>query len=207
MDSRHPATRRPRRRPGDAGLDPLARCGRSRAQGGRVRHHEASARGVLAAGAHPAVGDAGVVVVVHSRRPVHVLRRPKHAAGDQTALAGLLLRGAAGDGCPAHSSSWGSSAPTTRRAFILPSWAGWDAPSTTWPDHPPRARRTEASTENSRMTQCTTVTASDGVSLALHAYTDIDARRPTILAIHGYPDNHHVWDGVAEKLSRYNFVA
>jgi pimeloyl-ACP methyl ester carboxylesterase len=59
------------------------------------------------------------------------------------------------------------------------------------------------------MTQfTTTVTASDGVSLALHAYTDIDARRPTILAIHGYPDNHHVWDGVAEKLSRrYNFVA
>lgn len=53
-----------------------------------------------------------------------------------------------------------------------------------------------------------TVTASDGVSLAVHAYTDIDQRRPTILAIHGYPDNHHVWDGVAENLSgRYNFVA
>jgi NAD(P)-dependent dehydrogenase (short-subunit alcohol dehydrogenase family)/pimeloyl-ACP methyl ester carboxylesterase len=53
-----------------------------------------------------------------------------------------------------------------------------------------------------------TVTASDGVSLAVHAYTEIDKRRPTILAIHGYPDNHHVWDGVAEKLGdRYNFVA
>jgi NAD(P)-dependent dehydrogenase (short-subunit alcohol dehydrogenase family)/pimeloyl-ACP methyl ester carboxylesterase len=57
-----------------------------------------------------------------------------------------------------------------------------------------------------------TATASDGVSLAVHAYTEIDQRRPTILAIHGYPDNHHVWDGVAEKLSRcnnakYNFVA
>jgi short-subunit dehydrogenase/pimeloyl-ACP methyl ester carboxylesterase len=54
----------------------------------------------------------------------------------------------------------------------------------------------------------TAVTASDGVSLAVHAYTGIDKRRPTILAIHGYPDNHQVWDGVAEKLAdRYNFVA
>jgi short-subunit dehydrogenase/pimeloyl-ACP methyl ester carboxylesterase len=52
------------------------------------------------------------------------------------------------------------------------------------------------------------VTASDGVRLAVHAYTEIDRRRPTLLAIHGYPDNHHVWDGVAERLTdRYNFVA
>jgi NAD(P)-dependent dehydrogenase (short-subunit alcohol dehydrogenase family)/pimeloyl-ACP methyl ester carboxylesterase len=47
-----------------------------------------------------------------------------------------------------------------------------------------------------------TVAASDGVSLAVHAYTEIDPRRPTILAVHGYPDNHHVWDGVAAELSR-----
>jgi pimeloyl-ACP methyl ester carboxylesterase len=54
----------------------------------------------------------------------------------------------------------------------------------------------------------TTVTASDGVNLAVHAYTEIDKRRPTILAVHGYPDNHRVWDGVAAKLAgRYNFVA
>jgi pimeloyl-ACP methyl ester carboxylesterase len=59
------------------------------------------------------------------------------------------------------------------------------------------------------MTQPTQlVTASDGVTLAVHAYTEIDKRRPSILAIHGYPDNHHVWDGVAAKLAdRYNFVA
>jgi pimeloyl-ACP methyl ester carboxylesterase len=59
------------------------------------------------------------------------------------------------------------------------------------------------------MTQPTQlVTASDGVPLAVHAYTEIDKRRPTILAIHGYPDNHHVWDGVAAELvGRYNFVA
>jgi short-subunit dehydrogenase/pimeloyl-ACP methyl ester carboxylesterase len=58
----------------------------------------------------------------------------------------------------------------------------------------------------------TTVTASDGVTLAVHAYTEIDRQRPTVLAIHGYPDNHHVWDGVAGQLSenhngQYNFVA
>ncbi|HEY2501717.1 MAG TPA: alpha/beta fold hydrolase [Mycobacterium sp.] len=53
----------------------------------------------------------------------------------------------------------------------------------------------------------TTVTASDGVTLAVHAYSEIDKGRPTILAIHGYPDNHRVWDGVAEKLAdRYNVV-
>lgn len=52
-----------------------------------------------------------------------------------------------------------------------------------------------------------TAAASDGVALAVHAYTEIDPRRPTILAIHGYPDNHHAWDGVAEHLGqRYNVV-
>jgi len=54
----------------------------------------------------------------------------------------------------------------------------------------------------------TGITASDGVTLAVHRYTEIDPQRPTILAIHGWPDNHHVWDGVAEQCSqRYNFVA
>lgn len=58
------------------------------------------------------------------------------------------------------------------------------------------------------MTQSSNVTASDGVSLAVHAHSQVDPGRPTILAIHGYPDNHHVWDGVADALGgRYNFVA
>lgn len=56
------------------------------------------------------------------------------------------------------------------------------------------------------------MTTADGVVLAVHRYTDIDPARPTVLAIHGYPDNHHVWDAVAEQLSgqypgRYNVVA
>lgn len=56
------------------------------------------------------------------------------------------------------------------------------------------------------MTQ-STVTASDGVTLAVHAHSEVDRGRPTILAIHGYPDNHHVWDGVADELGgRFNFV-
>jgi pimeloyl-ACP methyl ester carboxylesterase len=42
----------------------------------------------------------------------------------------------------------------------------------------------------------------------VHAYTHIDPQRPTVLAIHGYPDNHHLWDGVAEQLEgKYNVVA
>ena len=58
----------------------------------------------------------------------------------------------------------------------------------------------------------TVITASDGVALAVHRYTEIDPQRPTILAIHGYPDNHHVWDGVAAELgqrypARFNVVA
>jgi short-subunit dehydrogenase/pimeloyl-ACP methyl ester carboxylesterase len=54
----------------------------------------------------------------------------------------------------------------------------------------------------------TSVTATDGVTLAVHRYTEVDPQRPTILAIHGYPDNHHVWDGVAEHLGqRFNVVA
>ncbi|MEB3983309.1 SDR family oxidoreductase [Mycobacterium sp. 663a-19] len=56
------------------------------------------------------------------------------------------------------------------------------------------------------------ITGSDGVDLAVHSYTEIDPARSTILAIHGYPDNHHVWDAVAEEFAeryrdRYNVVA
>ncbi len=55
----------------------------------------------------------------------------------------------------------------------------------------------------------THITASDGVTLAVHRYGEIEPARPTILAIHGFPDNHHVWDGVALALAGepYNFVA
>lgn len=49
------------------------------------------------------------------------------------------------------------------------------------------------------------VTSSDGVRLAV--YESGDPGRPTIVAVHGYPDNHHVWDGVVEQLAdRYHVV-
>lgn len=57
------------------------------------------------------------------------------------------------------------------------------------------------------MASASRIAASDGVALAVHRYTDIDPQRPTILAVHGWPDNHHIWDGVAAELAgRYNVV-
>jgi pimeloyl-ACP methyl ester carboxylesterase len=44
------------------------------------------------------------------------------------------------------------------------------------------------------------VTSTDGVRLAVHESGDPD--RPVLVAVHGYPDNHHVWDGVASELGR-----
>lgn len=43
------------------------------------------------------------------------------------------------------------------------------------------------------------IASSDGVRLAVYESGDPDA--PTIVAIHGYPDNHTVWDGVADRLA------
>lgn len=54
----------------------------------------------------------------------------------------------------------------------------------------------------------TTIAASDGVALAVHRYNEFDPQRPTVLAVHGYPDNHRIWDGVAEALvGRFNVAA
>src|SRR4051794_37901918 len=49
------------------------------------------------------------------------------------------------------------------------------------------------------------VTSSDGVKLAVYQSGAPDA--PTVLLVHGYPDNHAVWDGVAELLAaRFSVV-
>ena len=49
------------------------------------------------------------------------------------------------------------------------------------------------------------VRSADGVSLAV--YETGDPARPTIVAVHGYPDNHAVWDGVVAALAdRYHVV-
>jgi NAD(P)-dependent dehydrogenase (short-subunit alcohol dehydrogenase family)/pimeloyl-ACP methyl ester carboxylesterase len=49
------------------------------------------------------------------------------------------------------------------------------------------------------------VIASDGVSLAVQEHGE--AAGPTLAAVHGYPDDHTVWDGVVAELSqRYHVV-
>ncbi|MEO9139087.1 MAG: alpha/beta fold hydrolase [Jatrophihabitans sp.] len=49
------------------------------------------------------------------------------------------------------------------------------------------------------------LTAPDGVSLAVYEAGDRGA--PTVVAVHGYPDNHSVWDGVADMLApRFHVV-
>lgn len=47
---------------------------------------------------------------------------------------------------------------------------------------------------------------SNGVRLALWRWGNPE--RPTVLLVHGYPDNHHVWEPLAERLARnYHVVA
>jgi NAD(P)-dependent dehydrogenase (short-subunit alcohol dehydrogenase family)/pimeloyl-ACP methyl ester carboxylesterase len=48
------------------------------------------------------------------------------------------------------------------------------------------------------------VTSTDGVRLAVYESGIEDA--PTVVAIHGYPDNHTVWDGVVELLAADHHV-
>lgn len=49
------------------------------------------------------------------------------------------------------------------------------------------------------------VLSTDGVSLAV--YESGEATAPTIVAVHGYPDDHTVWDGVAAVLAdRFHVV-
>lgn len=55
-------------------------------------------------------------------------------------------------------------------------------------------------------TVTSTVTSADGTRLAVHHSGD--PGRPTVVAVHGYPDNHAVWDGVAALLAeRYHVVS
>ena len=42
------------------------------------------------------------------------------------------------------------------------------------------------------------VTSTDGTSIAVHASGNPGG--PTVVAVHGYPDNHSVWDGLADEL-------
>lgn len=58
------------------------------------------------------------------------------------------------------------------------------------------------------MTEVTTrlVEASDGLQIAVHEQGPAEAE--TVVLVHGYPDNHTVWDGVAAVLAeRFHVVA
>ena len=49
------------------------------------------------------------------------------------------------------------------------------------------------------------VTSTDGLTLAVHETGE--PSRPTIVAVHGYPDDHTVWDGMVEHLGdRFRIV-
>lgn len=50
------------------------------------------------------------------------------------------------------------------------------------------------------------VTSTDGTRIAVH--TSGNSEGPTIVAVHGFPDNHHVWDGVSAAFAdRFHVVA
>ena len=50
------------------------------------------------------------------------------------------------------------------------------------------------------------ITATDGVTLRVHESGPSDA--PTVICVHGYPDDHTVWDGVVAELAlRYHVVS
>lgn len=52
---------------------------------------------------------------------------------------------------------------------------------------------------NEQQPRPTHVDTSDGLRLAVFERGRLDA--PTVVLVHGYPDNHHVWDGVAAELA------
>ncbi len=56
------------------------------------------------------------------------------------------------------------------------------------------------------MTASGRIATTDGLGLAY--YEDGDSDRPTIVAVHGFPDDHTVWNGVVDQLrDRYHVVS
>ncbi|HEY2271500.1 MAG TPA: SDR family oxidoreductase [Jatrophihabitantaceae bacterium] len=54
------------------------------------------------------------------------------------------------------------------------------------------------------MTPTRRITSTDGTELAI--YRSGADTGPIVVAIHGYPDNHSVWDGVADALAGYQVI-
>lgn len=65
---------------------------------------------------------------------------------------------------------------------------------------------TQAADSQGADTQLRTVATTDGLSLAVTVTGPVDA--PTLVCVHGYPDNRSVWDGITHELSdRYRVVS
>jgi pimeloyl-ACP methyl ester carboxylesterase len=51
----------------------------------------------------------------------------------------------------------------------------------------------------------TTVITSDGIELAVYSAGD-EATKPTVVFVHGFPDDHTAWDGIVEHLAEDHHV-
>lgn len=80
----------------------------------------------------------------------------------------------------------------------------WMAARARWSSPAWRLRFSAAALTSRTETQMTTVTTSDGIELAV--YSTGDTAKPTVLLVHGFPDDHTAWDGIVERLARDHHV-
>jgi len=55
----------------------------------------------------------------------------------------------------------------------------------------------------SPVSRARTVTTSDGLRLKVYVTAGPSADAPTVVLVHGYPDDHTVWDGVVGELKQH----
>ena len=51
-----------------------------------------------------------------------------------------------------------------------------------------------------------TPTTVNSQGISLQAYTLGDPKKAPVVLVHGYPDNHSVWQPVAQRLAKHYFV-
>src|SRR5581483_5203510 len=59
----------------------------------------------------------------------------------------------------------------------------------------------------SPVSRARTVSTSDGLKLKVYVTPGPSAEAPTVVLVHGYPDDHTVWDGVVAELKQHARVA
>lgn len=75
----------------------------------------------------------------------------------------------------------------------------WMSARARWSNPAWRTRFSAAALTSRTDTRMTTVTTSDGLELAVQ--TTGDADKPTVVLVHGFPDDHTAWDGVVARLA------